>query len=141
LNWNNVPGATGYRVKRATSSGGIYSTIATNAPATNHVDLTVTNGVTFYYIVTALNAYGESAPSNVASVPVPFPKLTAQAGAANVKLVWSNSASPLKLNSTTNLLPPVSWLPVTNAPLFQSGLWQIVWIPNDAARFFRLATE
>ena len=141
LKWNSVPGATGYRVKRATSSGGVYTTIATNAPATNHVDVTVTNGVTFYYIITALNAYGESAPSNLASVPVPFPKLTAQAGAANVTLVWSNSASPLKLNSTTNLQPPVSWLPVTNAPLFQNGLWQIVWFPNDAARFFLLGLE
>lgn len=103
--------------------------------------MTVTNGVTFYYIITALNAYGESAPSNLASVPVPFPKLTAQAGAANVTLVWSNSASPLKLNSTTNLQPPVSWSPVTNAPLFQNGLWQIVWFPNDAARFFLLGLE
>jgi len=141
LRWNSVPGATGYCIKRATSGGGVYTTIATNGPATNHVDVAVTNGVTFHYVVTALNRYGESLPSNVASVSVPFPKLTAQAGAANVKLAWSNSASPLKLHSTTNLQPPVSWLPVTNAPLFQDDLWQIVWIPNDAARFFRLGAE
>lgn len=141
LRWNNVPGVTGYRVKRATTSDGVYTAIATNASATNHVDVTVTNGVTFYYIVTALNPYGESAPSHVAAVPVPFPKLAAQAAAANVKLAWSNSASPLKLNSTTNLLPPVAWLPVTNAPLYQDGLWQIIWTPNEAARFFRLGVE
>jgi len=141
LNWNGVPGALGYKVKRAAASGGNYTTIATGISGTNYLDATVTNGATVYYLVTAINAYGESAPSNEASVSVPFPRLSASATSAAVKLAWSNSASVMQLRSTTSLAPPVAWLPVTNAPVFQDGVWQILWLPDDAVRFFRLSVE
>jgi hypothetical protein len=75
------------------------------------------------------------------AVPVPFPKLSASVGGQQVALSWSNAAVTLRLRSATNLLPPVAWLPVTNVPLWQSGLWQLVWSPGDSPRFFRLAAE
>ena len=92
-------------------------------------------------MVTAVNSYGESASSNEASVTVPFPQLAARVSAAQVMLSWSNPASAMLLRSTTSLVPPVAWLPVTNAPVFQSGLWQVFWSPNDAVRFFQLSVE
>jgi regulation of enolase protein 1 (concanavalin A-like superfamily) len=59
LDWNAASGATSYDVKRAGISGGPYSTIATVA-GTNFNDTAVTKGMTYYYVVTGTNAYGES---------------------------------------------------------------------------------
>lgn len=141
LNWSSVSGASSYRIKRAATSGGNFSTIAPGVTGTNYTDIAITNGTTVYYVVTALNAYGESVPSNVASVPVPFPRLSARAASAQVQLSWSNPASYLMLCSTTSLVPPVVWLPVTNTPVWQDGFWQINWSPGEAMRFFRLSGQ
>lgn len=67
LSWNEVTGATGYNVKRATAAGGPYTTIASNVIGTGYVDSAVTNGTTYYYVVTAITANDESANSNEAS--------------------------------------------------------------------------
>lgn len=67
LSWTAVDGATGYNVKRSTTAGGPYTTIASNVTGTSYVDTSVTNGTTYYYVVTALNADGESKNSNEAS--------------------------------------------------------------------------
>ncbi|WP_371364507.1 hypothetical protein SRRS_51930 [Sporomusa rhizae] len=66
LNWNAVTGATGYNVKRSTTAGGPYTTIASNVSGTSYVDSPLTNGTTYYYVVTAITANGESGPSNEA---------------------------------------------------------------------------
>ncbi|SHI66061.1 Fibronectin type III domain-containing protein [Propionispora hippei DSM 15287] len=66
LNWDAVTDATGYNVKRSFTAGGQYETIA-NASGTSYVDTNVVNGTTYYYVVTAVNADGESANSNEAS--------------------------------------------------------------------------
>ena len=141
LNWNSVPGATSYQIKRASTSGGSYQTIASGVTVTNYTDAAITNGAPFFYVVTAINSYGESARSNEASVAVPFPQLAARVSAANVLLSWSNPASSMLLRSTTSLTPPIVWQPVTNPPVFQHGLWQLYWPPADSARFFRLSVD
>jgi hypothetical protein len=66
LAWTASTGANSYNVKRAATNGGPYTTVA--APAgTSYTDTTVTNGTTYYYVVTAVSASGESANSNQAS--------------------------------------------------------------------------
>ena len=68
LGWDASPepDVTGYRVYRSGTSGGPYALVApTSAPAFE--DLGLTNGVTYYYVVTALDARSESAPSAEAS--------------------------------------------------------------------------
>nr|MDQ3283339.1 lamin tail domain-containing protein [Acidobacteriota bacterium] len=66
LNWNAVAGATGYDVRRSTTSGSGYVSIAT--PATNsYDDTTAANGTTYYYVVIATNANGISVPSTQVS--------------------------------------------------------------------------
>jgi len=62
LRWQPSFGATSYAVKRSTSSGGPYQTIA-KVTGTSYMDATVANGGTYYYVVTALNSSGESAIS------------------------------------------------------------------------------
>jgi beta-lactamase superfamily II metal-dependent hydrolase len=62
LSWNAVGVATSYNVKRGTTPGGPYSTIA--SPGSNsHNDTTVVNGTRYYYVVTAVGPSGESANS------------------------------------------------------------------------------
>ena len=62
LRWNEAFGATSYSVKRSLTSGSGYTTLAT-VSTTTYTDTTVTNGTTYYYVVTALNSAGESGNS------------------------------------------------------------------------------
>lgn len=64
LSWTASSGATSYNVKRATTSGGPYTTIASNITTTSYTNTGLTNGTTYYYVVTAVNSVGESANSN-----------------------------------------------------------------------------
>jgi beta-glucosidase len=63
LSWIAALGATNYNVKRATVSGGPYAMVATGVTTTNYTDLFLTNGVTCYYVVSAVNDWGESLDS------------------------------------------------------------------------------
>ena len=66
LSWTASSGATSYHVKRATTNGGPYTQVA--APTTaNFTDTGLTNGTTYFYVVSALNANGESGNSAQAS--------------------------------------------------------------------------
>lgn len=67
LSWTAPLGATSYNVKRATSAGGPFETIASGLTATSYVDAAISGGVTYHYVVTGANAYGESVPSGAAS--------------------------------------------------------------------------
>ncbi|QJD87601.1 hypothetical protein [Cohnella herbarum] len=67
LSWTSTVGVTNYTLKRSTSSGGPYTTIATNVTNTFYTDPNVTIGTTYYYVVVAVNVIGESTLSNEAS--------------------------------------------------------------------------
>jgi hypothetical protein len=76
LTWSASSGATGYNVKRAASSGGPYSTVASGIAATNFTDAGLTNGSTYYYVVSALNGVLESASSGwVSATPAAPPSI------------------------------------------------------------------
>ncbi len=67
LSWVAVEGATGYNIKRSTTAGGPYQTIKNNVSGTTFTDANVTNGTTYYYVVSAVNQAGESENSNEVS--------------------------------------------------------------------------
>ncbi|NBC70852.1 hypothetical protein GT003_17775 [Paenibacillus sacheonensis] len=67
LGWSAASGATSYNVKRSTSSGGSFSNVATGVTSTSYTDTGVTNGTTYYYVVSAVNSIGESGNSSQAS--------------------------------------------------------------------------
>src|ERR1051325_7606178 len=56
LNWNTSKGATSYSMRRAEVSGGPYSVLTGGITATSYTDRTVSNGVTYYYVVKAVNS-------------------------------------------------------------------------------------
>jgi len=76
LSWNaSTSAVVGYNVYRGTTSGGPYTMINTAPVAsTNYVDLTVSAGQTYYFVVTAVDSAGvESVYSAevVAVIPTP----------------------------------------------------------------------
>ncbi|MGA7909762.1 MAG: glycoside hydrolase family 44 protein, partial [Candidatus Sulfotelmatobacter sp.] len=99
LVWNAASGATSYHLKRATTHGGPYSQIATPTSA-GYKDSALTDGTTYYYVVSAVNAVGESANSSEVSA-TPAPGVTippvptgfaATAGDRQVTLTWNTSS-------------------------------------------------
>ena len=74
LRWPPVATANGYNILRSTTSGGPYTTIATyRGTYPLYEDASVTNGTTYYYVVSAINQAGTS--SNSAQVSA-TPKAT-----------------------------------------------------------------
>jgi hypothetical protein len=75
LSWtaSTSSGVVGHNIYRSTTAGGPYTKMNTSTvPATNYTDSTVQNGVTYYYVVTAVNSSSvESAYSNMAVAAVP----------------------------------------------------------------------
>ena len=93
LSWLPSANASGYNIKRSIVSGGPYTTIANNVAVNSFTDTAVTNGTTYFYVVSALNTGGESADSaEVSATPfTPAPAgLVAIAGNAQVALTWSS---------------------------------------------------
>lgn len=63
LRWQASFGATSYTIRRSTSSGGPYSTIASHISGDSYTDKSVANGTTYYYTVAATNAAGTGSDS------------------------------------------------------------------------------
>jgi beta-galactosidase len=104
LHWDLAFNATSYNVKRATVSGGPYTTVA-NYTAVGFKDTGLGNGTTYYYVVSSVNAYGESANSTEVSVVPISPTapstptgLSAQRDDCQVILSWNATAGPAAYN-------------------------------------------
>lgn len=68
LTWTGSIDASGYNVKRSFNSGGPYATVATNIPNPTYTDTGLNLGLTYYYVVSKVNATQESPHSAEASV-------------------------------------------------------------------------
>jgi len=77
LSWTGSTSSdvAGYYVYRSTTSGGGYARVNSSADAaTTFTDSTVNSGVTYYYVVTAVDSSGdESAYSNQSTAVIPIP--------------------------------------------------------------------
>ncbi len=92
LTWAASSGAATYRVKRSTTAGGPYTAVSSpSAVAFN--DTGLANGTTYYYAVSAVNAYGESANSTEKSATpaapgVPDVTVTVTPGSTHAISPW-----------------------------------------------------
>ena len=122
LTWNSSVAATNYNLKRSTTSGGPYTNIAT-LTGTSYPDTTVSNGPTYYYVVSALDQFGESSNSSPAS-------------ASLVRLGFQLSASPLSATiaagASTNYLLTVT----TNSSFTGTMSFGIAGLPGGATASF-----
>ncbi|MGA3047448.1 MAG: glycoside hydrolase family 44 protein [Terracidiphilus sp.] len=101
LTWNAGGGATSYNVQRGASSGGPFTKIGTvTSPApTTYTDTGLTNGTTYYYVVSGTNSVGtgpNSAP--VAATPMVPPTFSSSATA---------SPNPVTQNVSTTITATV----------------------------------
>ena len=129
LTWNAVPGATSYKVYRATSKSGTYSLLGT-VTTTSYTNTGAKEGTTYYYRVKAANGAGESAYSNVVSGKVvvtpkpaaPVVKIGNSAASGKPMLTWNavSGATAYKVyratsqNGTYSLLGTVTTTSYTN---------------------------
>jgi glucuronoarabinoxylan endo-1,4-beta-xylanase len=94
LTWTAVAGATGYYANRATSAGGPYTRLAATT-ATSFTDTNLTNGTTYYYVITAYDATSVGARSvevNAKPLQAGPGGLLVMQGDARVTLAWSSAA-------------------------------------------------
>lgn len=108
LTWNSVSGATKYRLYRGTASGGPYSFVGERT-TNSAVDTGLTNGTTYYYVVTVVKFGTESGNSNQASAaPIapppslgepPVPSVTLADLTASIKTPTPLSSSALSYNA------------------------------------------
>ena len=66
VSWSGSAGASSFNVKRSTTSGGSYSTIAT-VTSPFYMDNSVSNNTTYYYVVTGVKSGSETGNSKEAS--------------------------------------------------------------------------
>jgi hypothetical protein len=116
LNWAAVTGAAdalSYNIERSTD-GVTYTAIATNIGLVSYTDTGVTNGVTYYYAVNAVNSLGQGPNSaTAAAVPETFYKVNSGGGAANPFTAdadysggtTSGTSSPIDTSGVTNPAP------------------------------------
>lgn len=139
LNWELAVGATNYYVERSLASGGPYTLVGATT-ATNYTDTGLTNGVTYYYVVAALRASGQSANSSEANATPMAPTLGFGAGSGQLSLFWPGWAAGFTLYMTTNL-SPAAWQPVTNPVQSNNGFFNVnLSMTNSAQEFFELSS-
>ena len=109
LTWNTVDKATSYTIKRSTTAGGPYTTIASDITDTSYTDTDVKNGTTYYYIVSAINTGAEISNSNEASAQ-PTESQTPPTTEAKLKVVLEVSeALRLSVDDDLNVNTQMSW--------------------------------
>jgi len=86
VTWDALAGATGYHVKRATTSGGPYTTLASNVTATSYIDATAQSGVLYYYTVSANTASGTTANGTESSAGLNALRIRTTGGTASNSL-------------------------------------------------------
>jgi fibronectin type 3 domain-containing protein len=110
LSWTAASGATSYQLSRSTTNNGPYTAVGSAVTTTSGSDSTVTNGKTYYYVVTATNSAGVSPNSNQASATPTAPAkpgapsgLSATGGNASVSLSWTavSGATSYQLSRST----------------------------------------
>ena len=143
LNWNSVPGATNYNLKRGTTSGGPYPAVFGGLTATNYADANVTNAVNYFYVVTAVGAGGES-PNSLQVVSAPLPSgqptnLLMQVAGGQMQLSWPQDHLGWRLQIQTNTLTGglgTNWVTVPNSTNIIST--NLVINPTNGSVFLRL---
>jgi rhamnogalacturonan endolyase len=141
LNWTASTGATSYNLKRSTSNGGPYTTIASPS-ATNYMDMTAVNGADYFYVVSAVNGAGQSGNSSpVSARPVAgtAPQMVYSISAGHLRLAWPSDHIGWELQWQTNGLSVglgTNWAPVAGSTATNQVFMPIGGL--GGAVFFRL---
>lgn len=141
LSWAPSLNASGYNLKRSTSSGGPYSTAGAGS-RTSLIDSGLQNGTVYYYVVSATNSAGEGPNSmQIAVRPISTVPLTFNYDVNDGELLisWPGTHQGWRLEAQTNDLASglgSNWVTVpgstmTNVMRFPIGF-------SNGSVFFRL---
>ena len=136
LNWNAVPGAVGYLIKRATSAAGPFFFLQ-SVTETVYYDINLNPNYTYYYQVIAMNAGGVSiTATNLANGLQPAPaSLSAVGDDSQIILSWpaAGGATGYTLkrgtssgNETTTVVSGYAGLSYTNSGLINETTYYYV---------------
>jgi hypothetical protein len=120
VRWDPFPGAASYTVKRASTSGGPYSTLATGVTDTNYLDTGLLNGRFYYYVVIAqLLLGGDSGQSSeAAGLTAPGAPTSAASllAATVIKLTWATTDPVLSSFAIEESLDGINFAPRATVP-------------------------
>jgi Fibronectin type III domain len=123
ISWNAVSGATSYNLYMASQSGLTKNNYSTLTDGMAHLGVTspfihtgLTNGTTYYFVVTAVNTYGESSesgqvsatPSATMSAPSAPTGVTATAGNGKITIGWNTVSGATSYNTFWNTTADVT---------------------------------
>jgi hypothetical protein len=120
VNWG-IPAATG--------NGATVTTINFAATTARYIRITQTGSASAYWwSIAEFNAY----------LAAPISLSIATPSNNGLTLTWPTNAAVI-LYYTTNLMPPITWMPVTNAPAIVNGQWNLmVSVDANQSAFYRL---
>ncbi len=140
LTWTPNSGASSYNVKRATTSGGPYTKIGSST-VPNFLDDNVIEATTYYYVVSAANANGESGNSAEA-LAIPGTQaptgLTATAGDSQVSLTWDRLREDLSFNLKRSTISGGPYIVIANPTSHQ---YADTGLTNGTTYFYVVAAQ
>lgn len=136
ISWTTVSGATSYNIYWATASGVTTAATKITTATSPYVQTGLAASTTYYYIVTAVNAAGQSAASAqvsaatnapVVTIPAAPAGVSAAGGANQVSISWSAVSGATSYNiyyATATGVTKTSGAKIINAtsPYIQTGL-------------------
>jgi hypothetical protein len=152
LTWNASVGATNYNLKRSTTDGGPYTVLAKLA-GTNYTDSTTVGGTTYYYVVSALDQFGESSNStpiatSLISTAPPAPPIFGRVTSSGTNLIFNGGGGVTNGNycvlASTNLALPLGrWPRIATNSFSASGGFNFTNSPAPGApqTFYQLQLQ
>jgi len=136
ISWSTVSGASSYYIYWATTPGVTTAGTRITAASSPYIQTGLAASTTYYYIVTAVNAAGQSVASTqvsaatnapVVTIPAAPTGVTATGGANQVSISWSAVTGATSYNiyyATTSGVTKTSGARISNAsrPYTQTGL-------------------
>ncbi len=146
IRWNVDPGTTSYNLYWSNTPGIDVTDATTYAfkisnPTSSYVHALLTNGTTYYYVVTGVNANGESDPSAEVSAtpqaPLAPPTLSSvHAGNAKDTLKWTSVAGASTYNVYRGTAPGVTTLTGTKLASHTSPFTDSVGLTNGTTYYY-----
>ncbi len=142
LSWNVSSNAVGYNVKRSANQAGPYSVIAPGLTTLGFTNTGLSNGIIYYYVVSATNSAGESAnsaPVSVQPVSAVAPQLSFSLNSGQLQFNWPQDHTGWSLQVQTNSLNAgigINWVNVPTSNTTNQMTFPVD--PTSGSVFYRL---